>query len=1012
MPPVVIENPILNSPYSEPTRHFRDESGQIVNAIRPGRRDSSYFLPIAAPKKMAAPGLFDNDVEEKREESGHVNRIRQLVRQWRDGGWPDVTPVTRALLEHWHAEDRFRRLFFCQTEALETLIFIAEVAKQSKYGQDWIEKYLRDKAEEAGTGLFRVACKMATGSGKTVVMSMLVAWQVLNKRRYPRDNRFTDSFLVVAPGITIRDRLRVLLPSDPGNYYKELDIVPAECRGDLGTAKIVVTNFHAFKQREKGDAGGLTRRVLTANNPGAFTESPEEMVNRVCKELGTRREIMVINDEAHHCYRSKQAAAKEKMTKEEASEAKARAEEARLWISGLEAVHKKIGIKAAFDLSATPFYLKGSGYPEGALFPWVVSDFSLMDAIECGIVKVPRVPVAENAVTGDYPKYRDLWRDIRDGLKDVRRGPEDAHKPPLLPGLLEGALRSLYNHYAEKFREWEADEESRANGGAPPVFIAVCNNTSVSKAVFDYVAGYETEHRHPDGEAVVAPGALALFNNEQNQRWAHRPNTILVDSRQLESGESMSEDFKKLARHQIEDFKAEYRKRFPGADAEKLTDEDLMREVLNTVGKRGKLGEHVRCVVSVSMLTEGWDCNTVTHILGVRAFGTRLLCEQVMGRGLRRRSYTVDENGMLTPEYADIFGVPFSGFPVAGLPEERTPAAPRPGKAVYAVPERLAGAPWLEVTFPRVVGYRFDVPAERLTAKFDASHRVVLTTQDIPTRTISAPVVGREQEFTLEEAKGLRPQAVAFKLATHLQQHHFPDKPWLFPQLLGIVREWLGDPGGAFGGEFPPEHGRDSPNVDYGDDTFPGLLLFGEKKHAACEKIRNAIVAASGGAQRLRAELQPDDFLGTTAGASFDTIKTCWTTDPAKCHFNLVPQDSDWESHVCFRLEEMAEVRAYAKNQGIGFRIPYTCEGRAGNYYPDLIVKLDDGRGTADLLNLVLEVSGQKKKEKEAKVQTAKAMWVPGVNNLGTFGRWAFLEIDGGNLHKTKQEIRKLLRGG
>src|SRR5436305_5012983 len=296
---------------------------------------------------------------------------------------------------------------------------------------------------------------MATGSGKTVVMAMLVAWQVLNKRRYPRDNRFTDAFLVVAPGITIRDRLRVLLPSDPNNYYRELDVVPADYRGDLGTARVVVTNFHTFKLREKGDAGGLTKRVLTANTPGAFTESPDEMVNRVCNDLGRHREIMVINDEAHHCYRGRPAEAKEKLTREEASEAKARAEEARLWITGLEAVHQKVGVKAVFDLSATPFYLKGSGYPEGTLFPWVVSDFSLMDAIECGIVKIPRVPIADNAMTGDYPKYRDLWKDIRDGLSilsvpslarpaNVSRTRQRRDGPPALPGLLEGALQCLY----------------------------------------------------------------------------------------------------------------------------------------------------------------------------------------------------------------------------------------------------------------------------------------------------------------------------------------------------------------------------------------------------------------------------------------------------------------------------------------------------------------------------------------------------------------------------------------
>ncbi len=999
MSPATIDNPILNSPYREPTRHFRlDANGQVLNKTDPGRRGSSYFLPIAAPKKKAGPGLFDH-LEEQETECGHVNRIRQVVRQWRDLGWPDANEITRTLLRHWHAEDRFRRLFFCQLEAVETLIFITEVAKQTRYGHAWIEDHLREKAAEAGTDLLRVACKMATGTGKTGVMAMLIAWQVLNKRRASQDKRFTDAFLIVAPGITIRDRLRVLLPSDPNSCYKEFDIVPAEYRDDLSTARVVVTNFHAFRLREKGDAGGLTKRVLTANHPGAFTESPDEMVNRVCNDLGKHREIIVINDEAHHCYRGNPNAAKEKMTREEAAEAKARAEEARLWITGLEAVHKKIGVKAVFDLSATPFYLKGSGYREGDLFPWVVSDFSLMDAIECGIVKIPRVPIADNAMTGDYPKFRNLWVEIRDGLKDVRRGPEDAHKPPLLPGLLEAALKSLYGHYDRKFKEWEADQEGRANGSTPPVFIVVCNNTNVSKLLFDFIAGYETEHLHPDGAPVVAPGALPLFDNTQGQRWRHQPNTILVDSRQLESGESLSDDFKKLARHQIEDFKAEYRRRFPGRDADKLTEEDLMREVLNTVGKNGKLGEHIRCVVSVSMLTEGWDCRTVTHILGVRAFGTRLLCEQVMGRGLRRRSYAVDADGMLTPEYADIFGVPFSGFPVAGLPEERAPATPKPGKAVRAMPERLTGAPWLEVTFPRVLGYRFDVPAERLTATFDETHREVVTTQDIPTHVLDAPIVGEKAEMTLEETRALRPQAVAFQLATHLQRHHFPDRAWLFPQLLGIVRAWLGDP-----------EGGDSPNVDYGDDTFPGLLVFGQKKSAVCEKIARAIIASSGGAERLRAELPPADFLGTTAGVSFDTIKDCWPTDPAKCHLNQVPQDSDWETIVCKKLEEMTEVRAYAKNQGIGFRIPYTCDGRAGNYYPDLIVKLDDGRGTTDLLNLILEVSGQKKKEKDAKVQTVKTLWVPGVNNLGSFGRWAFLEIDGSNLHKTKQEIRKLLR--
>ena len=937
--PVVIENPILNSPFAEPTRHFRfDDANQITDEIATGRRPSSYFMPIAAPKKKAK-GLFDSLIaDEKREETDHVNQIRVRVKLWRERGRPDVTAVTRFLLDHWTDPTRPRRLFFCQIEALETLIFVTEVAKQTKYGDEWIENHLTKAAADAGTALFRMACKMATGSGKTVVMSMLIAWQTLNKRRNPNDNRFTDLFLVVAPGITIRDRLRVLLPSDPNNYYKELDIVPPEHRAALGTAKIVVTNFHAFKRRETGDAGGLTKRILTSKNPGAFTESEDEMVNRICRELGTSREILVINDEAHHCYRGRPSATKEKLTAEENKEAKARDEDARLWLTGLEAIHRKAGVKAVYDLSATPFYLKGSGYPEGTLFPWVVSDFSLIDAIESGIVKIPRVPVADNAMVGPdgYPKYRNLWVHIRDGLKDVTRRDEPTDVVPTLPQELEGALLSLYGHYKGEFERWDADQEGKANGRTPPVFIVVCNNTRVSKLIFDFIAVSETTHTHPDGAAMVRAGMLDLFSNVQNQRWAHKPNSILVDSKQLDSDEGMGDDFKKLAGHLIEDFKREHRRR-TGGDADKLTDEDLMREVLNTVGKKGKLGEHVRCVVSVSMLTEGWDANTVTHILGVRAFGTQLLCEQVVGRGLRRASYALNDDGKFDPEYADVFGVPFSFIPVAGVPEGRAPATPRQGSKVLAVPERLTLRPWLEVNYPRVVGYRYEVPPDLLTAEFDHTHKVTLSTQDIPTRTENDPIVGKKAVMTLDEAKASRPQEVAFKLTTHLQQHHFRDRPWLFPQLLGIVKRWLGDPEG------------DSPFVEYGDETFPGLLLFVQKKNEAAEKIKRAIVAASGGEQRVRAELPEADRTGSTAGIGFDTVKTVWTADPEKCHLNFVPEDSGWETAIVSKLERMDEVKAYVKNQGLGFRIPYVFEGRPGNYFPDLIVKVDDGRGTADL---------------------------------------------------------------
>jgi type III restriction enzyme len=463
-------------------------------------------------------------------------------------------------------------------------------------------------------------------------------------------------------------------------------------------------------------------------------------------------------------------------------------------------------------------------------------------------------------MTGNLPTYRDLWLRIREGLPKKGRGTDAISGPPQLPQELEGALHALYAHYEKQFREWERDADGRANGRTPPVFIVVCNNTNVSKLVFDYIAGHETSQEHSDSTPYVAPGKLPIFSNAEANRWLQRPNTILVDSEQLESEEGMSPEFKKLAAAQIEEFKAEYRARFPGRDVENLNDQDLMREVLNTVGKSGKLGENVKCVVSVSMLTEGWDANTVTHILGVRAFSTQLLCEQVIGRGLRRRSYTLNEQGRFDPEYAEVFGVPFSFIPCAGSSEgkEKKTSAPKPGR-VKAMPERLSGRPWLEITFPRVTGYRYELPPTRLEARFVEKSQVVLSTQDIPTHVENAPIVGETAFLTLDDLKKRREQEVAFTLAKLILERYFRAdggkaangseaalapgavQVWLFPQVLAIVRQWM------------------ATCVVCKDDTFSQLLLFTQKAGEAAEKIYRAIVASAGGEKRLRAAVQPYD---------------------------------------------------------------------------------------------------------------------------------------------------------
>ena len=984
MSKVIISNPVINSAFDEPARHFQFDDDGITDEIVEGRRRSAYFVPIAKPKKKGKQLTLDQDWTADRIEDNHfVNRVRQRVSMWRQGGHLGVTPATARLLEYWTNPDRERTLFFCQIEAVETAIYIAEVAH--KFGDDWIVNELREANDQANPGLPRIALKMATGSGKTVVMAMLIAWQVLNKLANKQDKRFSDSFLIITPGITIRDRLRVLLPNDPDNYYEERDLLPPGDLERLGQSKILITNFHAFQPRETISAGKLTKSILDREGNGVFTESPGQVVKRVCRDLGAKKEIIVINDEAHHCYRRKPDAEDEKLTGDDRVEAKQREEEARIWISGIEAVKAQLGVKTIYDLSATPFFLRGSGYPEGTLFGWVASDFSLIDAIEAGIVKVPRVPVADDSMTGEMPTYRELWRLIRDDLPKKGRKTDAVTGEPNLPAKLEGALQSLYGNYQEYYRRWE----DGAGGDTPPVFIVVCNNTNVSKLVFDYIAGWEKE---VDGAMRAQIGELELFRNEDGYgNWLDRPNTILVDSQQLESGNAMSAEFKKLVATEIEEFKHQYRQRFPGRDAEELTDEDLLREVMNTVGKRGRLGEHVKCVVSVSMLTEGWDANTVTHVLGIRAFGTQLLCEQVVGRALRRMSYAVNDEGMFEPEYAEIYGVPFSFIPTNGSVGPIQPKLKT--TRVRALEERIDK----EITFPRLVGYRYELGEERLKANFSEESQMALSTRDVPTITETRPIVGEESIHTLAELESKREAEVAFRIARLTLEKHFRDddqnlKPWLFPQLLDITRRWL------------------RKCLVLQDNTFPQLLLLVEFGHEAADKIYRTIVRSNDGPATLKPMLRPFDTVGSTRYVGFDTSKPVFLTRDDKCHVSHVVADTDsWEQKLAQGIEDMPEVARYVKNHGLDFTIPYVTHGENRQYTPDFIVCIDDGNGSDDLLNLIVEVSGEAKKDKAVKVETATTLWIPAMNNHGGFGRWAFIEVT--NPWDAQNAIRGMVEG-
>jgi type III restriction enzyme len=562
---------------------------------------------------------------------------------------------------------------------------------------------------------------------------------------------------------------------------------------------------------------------------------------------------------------------------------------------------------------------------------------------------------------------------------------------PKLPVELEGALQSLYSNYSKYYKLWQDTQQKKGfDSLTPPVFIVVCNNTNVSKMVFDYIAGWEKPIS--EEQTVIVPGKLSLFSNEQDGQWTSRPNTILIDSQQLESGEAMSEDFKKIASREIEEFKAECRIRFPGRDVEKLTDEDLLREVMNTIGKPDKLGEQVKCVVSVSMLTEGWDANTVTHILGVRAFSTQLLCEQVVGRGLRRMNYATNKDDKFDPEYAEVYGVPFSFIPCSVATKE--PPQPKPITRVRAMEDRA----YAEITFPRLTGYRYEIPDGQLTGKFTENSRKTLSTYDVPTETENAPIVGQSSIHTLDDLKKRRPQEVAFLLAKLVLEKYFrqdgekkPDvadshqfepgvKNWLFPQVLDIVRRWLAE------------------CVYCKDNAFIQLLLLIQTAHNAADKIYASIAGADQGQKILLPLLQPYDTVGSTRYVDFTTTRSVYSTDARFCHISHVVGDTEtWEQKMAQALEQLGSegvVLSYVKNHNLGFNMPYSFNGESHNYIPDFIARVDDGQGKDNLLNLILEVTGKKDDRKDSKVTTAKTLWIPAVNNCGQFGRWAFIEID------------------
>jgi type III restriction enzyme len=981
-----VDEPILCSPFDEPSAHWVYDTETGAASRMPGRRPASYWYKTE--RTGSAQKEFAFMAEEERDDLPLVNLLREDVKRWRSMNYAGATPVTKQLLEHWKRTDRPRRLFFCQQEAVETVIYLTEILESGKktrwkpnlnfedyeclckgerpsfnrQGRLTVFPTLIDRPNEAGLApLLRYGCKMATGSGKTVVMAMLIVWAFANRGRVPGDERFPSAALVVCPNLTIKERLQVLRPDNPeGNYYDEFDLVPSQLRSLINSGKVLVTNWHRFAPESPHQEGGRSYIVVDKGE-----ESPDAFARRVLQDLYERAPIMVFNDEAHHAYRPAPVGEKEKLTAID----KAEREEATVWISGLDRIHAACGIRFCVDLSATPFYLQGSGYIEGSPFPWLVSDFGLVDAIESGIVKIPRLPVSDTTGRPE-PKYFALWKHIGEKLQPGERLPGGKPKPDIVWREAEDALITLASQWKERFEYLQNATPGQEK--APPVMIVVCDNTDIAEVFFRNISGEETvevveatdDGNEPSGRSgkkkprkKTAYGAGKIFPELFSNREGFTP-TLRIDSKLL--AEAESED--------------------PNASRRETA--ESLREIVSTVGKPGKPGEQVRCVISVQMLTEGWDANNVTHILGLRAFTSQLLCEQVVGRGLRRMDYTVDpKTGRLTEEYVDVYGIPFSVIPFKGRKKEKPTPEDKPKNHVRALEERSL----FELRFPVVEGFAFALKHNLIKADIDKIETLRLEPDSTPTAVFVQPQVGYKTGspgsgglFDFKEQdreayyRSVHLQTIQFEIARQIvwaltagngnPRLRLQSRHQLFPQVYRLVEEYVAKKV-EFRGENPCELGLET----YVQRTVERLLKAIEPDDEQ-------------GEPPLMPILNRFKKIGSTAEVNFKTTRPCFAT--MRSHINSVVADTrTWEQSAAFRLEQAGLI--YAKNDHLEFSISYEYFNVSHAYLPDFLVRLHSG------VTLILEIKGQEDDQDRAKHQAAKR-WVSAVNNWGELGRWIF----------------------
>lgn len=871
-------NPIINDAFEEPTRRW--EFGEGAPQIVEGRRDAGYIPPAPKGEQLR---ITDEVVR-----LDHVNLIRERVKEWRDQAYSGATPITEELFEHWFDQERELRPFFAQREAIETIAFLAEAPEDRRQGIDLVsyEDYTR------------WAVKLATGGGKTLVMAMTIAWSGINKRANKQDRRFTDAFLVVCPNLTVKERLRGkdgLLPSDPDSAYAGFELIPGTYATLFGQVKVMVVNWHQLAPKED-----RKYRVLKRG-----PESDTAFARRVLADLGDKRRIMVLNDEAHHAWRPPPGLSAKGEDKKEV-------EAATVWVDGLARIHANRKVLRAIDFSATPMYPGAVGGERAwRPFEWVVSDFGLVDAIESGLVKIPRIPTDDNAGYA-IPKYRNLWEHVKRVAPKRGDDPEDEGAPVYdYLNEIDGPLQQLVGQWEKTLKAW-GEVPSDEFGGVPPVMIVVCNEIKLASVLEKYIA--EKGRAGP------------WFQNRDGET-----NTLRIDSKLLEAAEAREE----------------------GESASDAA--ERLREIVATVGKPGQPGEQIRCLISVGMLSEGWDARNVTQILGLRAFQSQLLCEQVVGRGLRRTDYS----DLSQPEFVDVYGVPFQLLPFVRAGAKQ-PVAPPKTTRVRSLTEREE----LRLRFPRVEQIIQDI-GDDVTVDLDAIEPIVISAEYDPTSVyvefeIGSPgrgIGGTTQDRSLAYAR-FRLQRLYFRVAADIVEQL--DKRWLFPRVMQLVQRVVEERVEYAQGVDSRELGNLRYVSQLRERTIAGLR---SQEHKSLIPVLN--------------EYEP---IGST-NCDFQTVKPCEAT--VKSHISHVVCDSKLEAQIAAALEQDDRVVAYAKNDRLFFDIPYRFLGTSGRYRPDFIVRLNSG------VNMLLEGKGRKTEKDDAKL-TATQRWLDAVNNWGELGRWEF----------------------